>query len=353
MALSKITGFPLQDTGVGFYRIVQPLRFLKRTGLVKEARMTPFSGANQPVRIANYNLKLPTYNDKLLMKIAKGTDVLWSTVIFDELQIKRMLDLRKWSGAKWIVDIDDNLYDVTRDNPGEAPVKAASRNVELCLSLADGITVSTENLKELYSHLNPNIFVIPNGVDPLEWKYKRSPKDKIRIGWRGSYGHQQDLNLIESVLKEITNQYDVEFVTFGVRPLFTLKNHLHADWVELQKYPESLAELNFDIAVVPLINSNYNQCKSNIAILEHSMLESAVVASPVANQKGFPIMYAESNYEWYDCLSKLIESEKLRKSQTKEQKKFVLDNYNPGELVKPLIDWIEKLPRKDLDPKIV
>lgn len=349
--MRKITGFPLQDTGVGFYRIVQPLRFVKRLKLSQEVRITPFSGENNPTKIASYqSLKIPTYNDKLLMRIAKDADVLWTTMIFDELQIRRMLDIRKWSGAKWIVDIDDNMFDVTDDNPGKVGVLQAMENIKLCLSLADGLTVSVPFLKKLYEPFNKNIHIISNFIDRGEWRYKNTKNKKIKIGWRGSYGHSQDFNLISKVLEEIIKDYDVELHTFGVKPKFNLV-YTHTDWVPLQDYPETLAKLGFDIAIVPLIDSYYNRCKSNIAIQEYSALKIPVVASPTENQKDLNVLYAHSNYEWYDQLEKLIKDAKLRKSQGEAQFEFMQKAYNPIDQVTPLIDWMEKLPRRtDIEP---
>jgi hypothetical protein len=349
--MRKITGFPLQDTGVGFYRIVQPLRFVKREKLANEIRITPFSGTNDPTKIASYqSLKIPTYNDKLLMRISGGADVIWTTMIFDELQIRRMLDLRKWSGAKWIVDIDDNMFDVTKDNPGYKGVKAASDNIRLCLSLADGLTVSVPYLEKLYKPYNKNIHIIYNGIDMKEWGYTRAKGSKIKIGWRGAYGHSQDFGLAAPALEKLMDRYDIEVHTFGVKPRFN-KPFTHTEWVELPEYPKTLAGLGFDIAIVPLIDSNYNRCKSNLAVLENSALKTPVIASPTENQKDLPILYADSNYEWYEKLEQLILDAKLRKSQGEKQFKFIQEKYNPKDQVYPLIEWMEKLPRRtDIEP---
>jgi hypothetical protein len=183
------------------------------------------------------------------------------------------------------------------------------------------------------------------------WDVRRKPKRKIRIGWRGAYGHKQDLNLVEDVLKRICVDYNVEFVTFGVEPSFKTKNHIHHDWVPFQEFIPKLTELNFDIAIVPLIDSSYNRCKSNLAILEHSMLKTAVVASPTENQKGLPCLYASTNYEWYDQLERLIKDKKFRLEQGQKQYNYVKKYFDMNVLIGNLAKWFEKLPRrKDLEP---
>lgn len=281
------------------------------------------------------------------MAMGKDSDIIWSTIIYDYDEICKILDLRKWSGARWVVDIDDNLYAVSSDNPAQENVKLLRKNMEVCLSLADGVTVSVPTLKNLYSHLNENIYVNPNGTDLNWWKPKPKKHKGIRIGWRGAYGHRADVTLIEPAIKELKKKYDITFVSFGVKPPFESE---HKEWVGFLQYPEKLAELDLDIAVVPLIDSSYNRCKSNIAIQEFSALKIPVVASPTENQKGMPILYAKNNYEWYENLEKLIKSRKLRKEQAENQYNFVKTNYNLKKLNKPLAKWFEDLPRKDIEP---
>lgn len=340
--LKKISSYTRQDTGVGFYRLVQPLRFFKRTGLAKECRITPFSGEN----VMN-NGKLE-FNDKLLMRMTKNAEVLWTTIPFSKNEMLKMLNLRKFSGAKWIIDMDDNLFEVTKDNPAYANTKYLKDEIILALTLADGLTVSVPSLKELYQKYNPNVFVMPNGIDPLEFQNPKGHHEKLRIGWRGAYGHSQDIKLIEDVLNRICTDYDVEFCTFGVKPEVKIKNHIHHDWVPFTEYPEKVQQLAYDIAVVPLIDSEYNRCKSNIAILEYSAMGTPVIASPTINQIGMPIKYASSNFDWYDHLEALIKDATARKNQGKEQLVFVKDNYNVGKLIIPLEKWFRDLPRKEI-----
>jgi hypothetical protein len=109
-----------------------------------------------------------------------------------------------------------------------------------------------------------------------------------------------------------------------------------------------LASLALDIAVVPLIDSDYNKAKSNVGILEFSALRIPVVASPTKNQLNMPISYASSNFEWYQELEKLIKDPKLRRKQGIEQWSFVKKNFNVSNFSHDLCAWMEKLPRKDI-----
>jgi hypothetical protein len=349
-----------QDSGVGFYRLVQPLRFLKRQGLA-EVRMTPFSGR---LTIGEQKDATMPYPDKLFMYITEKADVIWSnfTVNYDEML--KMLNLRHHWGAKLIIDIDDNMYAVARDNPGKKNADRLIENIELSLSIADGLTVSVPTLKDTYAHLNPNIFVNPNGIDFDLLKPKNYRKGKLRIGWEGAYGHRADLELIYPAIRELKKNYDFTFVIFGMTPKdgmkpppFEVEYHgweYFGDEVEqMNVYPyyDKLVSLNLDIAVAPLIDSAYNRCKSNLRILENSALKIPIVASPVLNYQDMPVLYASTNYDWYAQLEKLIKNQQLRSELGQRQYDFVFQHFNETDIVHPLHDWMRQLPRRtDLQP---
>lgn len=345
----KVSGIIRQDSGVGYYRLGQPIQSIKR--LTKsDCRITPFTGTGRIIRVTEGNPDTETWTDKTLMEICKDAEVIWSTLIYDDDELLKMLNLREWSGAKWVVDIDDDLYSIPVDNPNKQRVESLRAKAERCLMLADGVTVSVPRLKQVYKHLNPEIYVNPNGQDINFWKkLKRSHNihKKIRIGWRGASGHGADVSLIKPVIEALKKDYDVELVTFGVQPPFKTEHH---DWVGCLEFPEKLASLNLDIALVPLVDSPYNQAKSNIAVQEFGMLKIPVVASPVENQLKMPVLYATSNYEWYNQIEKLM-NRKFRKQQGENLYNHIKKNYNVDGFTPDLVGWFGKLQRKEIKPE--
>lgn len=345
----KVAGIIRQDTAVGLYRVGVPVQFIDKIS-TKKCRITPFTGKNMPKRLHDYGDDSAAWTDKTLMEIAKDADVILCNSLFDENELLKILNLRKWSGAKLVFDIDDDLYAVATDNPAHKNIPHLIRTFEKCLSVADGVTVSTPALKELYKSLNPNIYVNPNGQDLMMWKKIRekgkSKHKGIRIGWRGAQGHGPDVSLVKPALDELKKKYDITFCSLGVEPPF--KADEHWGFVGTLDFPKRLAEMDLDVAIVPLIDKRYNRAKSNIAVQEFAMLNIPVVASPVENQKDMDgVLYANSNYEWYDQLEKLILDKELRKENAKKTYKFVAKNYDLKVLTKPFVEWLEKLPRKD------
>lgn len=341
--LDKVAIWPRQDTGVGFYRLIQPARFLKRTGLVSDTRTIPFSGENAYGTFE--------FNDRTFMDVTKDADIFWSTIIFSDEEFLKVMNLRKWSGAKWVVDIDDNLYAIPFDNPVARRVTGYRENIERCLQMADGITVSVPSLAELYRPLNPNIHIQKNGLDPKIWKplaAKKKPNARLRIGWRGAYGHKDDLELVYPALQRLQEKYDFDLIAFGVKA--DRPDWKHEDWVGILDYPAKLAELNFDIALVPLLDSSYNRCKSNLNWLENAALGSAVIYTPTENQRGLPGIAAKTNFDWYEGLEKLISDAQYRKRIGKECQDYVWQHYDMEKVIQELPTWMASISRKEIEP---
>jgi O-antigen biosynthesis protein len=318
-----VVGLPLQDTGVGLYRILSPIIKAKQKGIIRDNPCYPFTGDNQT--------QFATYPDEFWMHLCRYADVVQSTIVANRDMLLKLMNLRKKWGFKLIFDIDDNLYSVSSDNPAAKEVDRLKDNFEACLQVADGVTVSVPNLKSVYSKLNDNIFVSPNFVDKKMFDFPRKRHKGIRIGWRGAYGHREDLEMIRPVIEAIKRDYKVTFVTFGWNPEWSDEHH---DWVGSFEFPKKLASLNLDIGLIPLIDSAYNRCKSNLAFLEYSALGIPTVTSPVENQKGCGIN-CKTSYEWYEAIVKLIKE--------KPTVEFV-----ETEKVTELYKWIESLKRKDM-----
>jgi len=352
LKVKKITTLIRQDSAVGHYRLRQPLYTMKREKLIKDAKSTFFSGAHIYGENSQGNL---VFDEKMLAKICKDADIIWSNFTNNKDDIRRMLDIREWTKGKLIIDIDDNLYAPSGDNPGNKAKKWINE-LELSLKVADGVTVSVPSLKKLYEPLNKNIYVKPNGIDFKLWRRSLKPHKGIRIGWEGAYGHKADLELVYPAIKELIKKYKITFVVMGANvkagikpPDFPVEYH---DWVSFADYPKKLASLQLDIGVSPLIDSSYNRCKSNLRILDNSALHIPVVASPVENLKGLPCLYASNNYGWYEQLEKLILSEKERNFYGEQQYNYVKKHFSEINLVPGLYDWMNTLERRrDLNPK--
>lgn len=254
---------------------------------------------------------------------------------FDTLNV--IYSARNAVGAKVVVDIDDNIWQMTPDNASFGTWK---NHANRCLMVAescrtaDYVTVSTEFLKERMKDLSEKVFVLPNLIDPDNWTFKRKDHNKIRIGWVYSPTHVPDIPVINDALTKVYEKYGdtIEIVVFGTTidffdvPTTKIKGVAYAD------YPKMFTEAGIDISLAPLLDSDFNRAKSNIKWMESTMAGAAFVGSDLepyqmvnSGETGF---LCSTEKEWVKAISTLIEHKEMRHSFVERAKSKILKKYN-------------------------
>lgn len=332
-----------ENSGVGKYRIWTPAKYLAKTGW--DVARIP----DEPIRIPNdrgYD-----GDDPVLLEakekygsweeLAEGSDIIVMQRPDQPESIALGMALREMCNAPLVFEVDDNIYDVAENStaykywyPGSPLFEVA----ELLMRNADAITVSTNELVDVYKHLNSNIYVLQNCQDPTDWKniVRPKPEDKIVIGWAGSATHYDDIYLVRRAIKRILrNNPNVVFRMLGFKPDFFEKNpqiEIETNFSLVQNWTPRLAKLRFDIGIAPVVDRPFNRGKSNIKWQEYAMLEIPTVASKVGPYRS--IRHGEDGYlattedEWVFYLEKLIKDAKLRRTIGKAAKQTVLNEYN-------------------------
>lgn len=248
-------------------------------------------------------------------------------------------------GVKCVYDIDDDLLSI----PGSF---AKARNfyndperraiIITFLREADLITVSTESLAlALRAHTDRPIAILPNGIDEDYWLKTsvREEGEDITIGWMASESHRADTPLIADAVREVLSSCErTKFHTIG----WIGDDILHGlqkdyrdrviieEWVDIADLPRKMA--SFDIGLAPLLDINFNRCKSNIKFLQYSVLGAVTVASPIAPYAEIRHAYdgflCDKADEWTATLKLLVDNEQQRKSVGKNAREMVLSKYN-------------------------
>ena len=253
-------------------------------------------------------------------------------------------------------EYDDSIYSVNSSSPSfkwTGPGGDVEWVGDKQLEASDGLIVSTDYLKKIYSKKNCNIAVVPNAIDFEVWSNLKEKKKgkKIKIGWEGGANHETNLRLIKNVVPTILAKYkNVEFhFKYGGHPIDYLKGKRikfddYHKWTSVDKHPQSMKNANFDIGIAPLRDLDFNRSKSNLRFLEYSALGIPTVASPVEPylciEHGKTGYLASNDNEWVECLSKLIENEELRRYVGKTAYLYVRDNHSVEVVAK---DYIKKL----------
>jgi hypothetical protein len=209
----------------------------------------------------------------------------WTTVLLaDVLFIHRpctpdhvnIIQLAKDKGAKVITDFDDNLFAVGMDNPTWQFYQDMRINILKCLRMSDEIWVTTEMIKSVYEKFNKNITVIPNAWNnylfPEEKKLKFNHDTRYCL-WRGGSTHEMDVyenadDLIRVINKNTDWTFNFWGWSFTYLEMRCKNNYLRRGASDTLQYFNALLDYNPNILIFPLVNNEFNRCKSNISWLE-------------------------------------------------------------------------------------
>lgn len=246
-----------------------------------------------------------------------------------------------------LMEIDDNILSTPEYNPASAFYGPGSEPRHLAveqMKVSDALICSTPYLAELYAEFNPHTYTVPNAIDFDLWgKVQTKRKGGIRIGWAGGASHVDDLETILPAVKNILKEYkDVRFVlVHGIPESF--KNvpgiECYYKWSRIDRYPQTLAGLDFDIGIAPLVDNAFNRGKSNLRFLEYSALGVPTVASKVGHfaetiNHGVDGYLADSVYDFELHLRDLIEDRRLRCAVGARAKDRVLRDFNVDGITK-------------------
>jgi glycosyltransferase involved in cell wall biosynthesis len=203
MSKIKVLVVPSDRTGVGKFRSVDPHIFLQN-----------LYGEDFHVDIV-YE---PDYNDQNF----------WSQyqIVSYHRSIGADFDkantLIKWLNSKGIItvcDIDDYwmpgkehpIHDIIRFN------KINEKIVEN-LRVSKYVTTTTSLFADEIKKTNPNVFVLPNAINPKEGQFNEPTleSDKLRIGWLGGSSHLHDIQLLDQSFNKLLPIKDkIQYVLCG------------------------------------------------------------------------------------------------------------------------------------------
>lgn len=275
--------------------------------------------------------------------------VLQSTV--DKEGIAKMYYHQQEHGKKIVCDVDD-LLEISEDNPHkrEHEITDAVFVIGQTLKIANLVTTTTMYLAEKLKKYNDNVVVLPNYMDMERWGGEVRPNSskEIRIGWMGSITHLEDIKLVEKPLKKILDEFDnVKLVLMGdirFKELFEGYNVEVRLGVPFDVYPAVLRGLQLDIGIAPLVDNEFNRCKSNIKTLEFALCGIPCVASNVEPYlDSLAYAYPKTDDDWYKDLKLLILSPGHARNIGKIARKTLDRDYSLKDHVNEWVETYKKL----------
>jgi glycosyltransferase involved in cell wall biosynthesis len=275
--------------------------------------------------------------------------------------VKIMNDYKRL-GKRVIYDMDDDFWQVAKDNPSVNVSNALKDQYEGMIRVADAIiTPSPVLAKKFKKHFKKPIFICPNGVDQAVYVPRPRESDELTIGYMGAASHWRDLRIIGEVVSKLAEKHNFTFKLYGLvgesleaamyaynRVLrdntqpeknnyyrsaldfyAQLKNirMWHIPFMPPELHPTVLGKCDFDIGIAPLEDTEFNRGKSCIKFYEYAAVGTVTLASKVEPYTQEVNYLAKNTFkDWYNKLEKLIVDKEFREKLLKEQQDWVFKN---------------------------
>lgn len=328
----KIYALPSHQTeertsGVDYARVISPMKFLNG-----------YSDGEVTFEVTLYDITKPIESQDNWIEIAKNHDVVFLNYTVHDWAYAAMGFAVHGAGKKIIMELDDDIWDVSSDNIAHDKLKElnAGKMLTSMLNDVDGVVCTNRYLRNIITDktykTHDKILVAGNNIDFSLYKTTHPAKDtgSITLMHYGSTSHFNDLLLPEFVegMDKILKEYpNVKFKTVGafiseLRYKWGMRYENDFGDVDIykwinDKFPQFMEEC--DIMVVPLIDNKYNRAKSSIKWCESGSAMKPGIFSDVRpysddiedGKTGYLVSTAD---EWYEKMKLLIESKELRQT---------------------------------------
>lgn len=316
----NIIGLTNQTSGCGYHRVILPLAFMQdikgivSNGIVEEM----------------------------------GKD--WNIILYNRVSIydKDLDYLRELFNCKIVLDLDDYwrlppnhvLYEQYENN---------SLRIESNIRNADLVTVTNKSIYDKVKLLTDRVMIFENALPFGENQFtpERREDARVRIFWAGSITHEQDLKILRNPITKIKVHADKikmviggyndsdeythliwkrmfsAFTAGGSLPYMKLHNTSPISYMQMYE--------NADIMLIPLEDSDWHACKSNLKILEAACKKIPCIVSNVApyNQdKDCPVFWVNNQKDWFYHLNYLILNPTAREEAGNKLYEWAKEKYN-------------------------
>ena len=313
----RIYAFPTDSQGVGQYRVRGPLNALSQAGMIE-------------ISLAN-NLDQLVFPTPVEIERIKPDILLIQNGFLDHM-LAAWERYRKFNDVFMVCGQDDVVYMLPDNHPkkGNWP-KNTRRKVKEQFQLSDRVVVANAALADEFKKMANEIVVVPNYLENARWDSLVLPENtrvkKLRVGWAGGQEHIGDLQFILPVVKALHKEVDWVFMGLCLEELQPYAKEIHAG-VVFDLYPQKLADLNLDLAIAPLMHNKFNECKTNLRLLEYGILGWPVVCSDVLPYQNAPVTRVANNtQQWIKTIREKINEPDALVLEGEILKRWVLDNY--------------------------
>lgn len=341
-------GIIKSDLGGCFhYRVLQPFNELRRFGV--EWRTTPFLPNNL------YEPQMDT-----LVRWVEQFDLICVQRCFMLPIWERVKTACKIAGRPCLFETDDDYINLDTYNPcyPELNKKGIMDGFKEILRQADYITVSTQELKDIYYPYNQNIKVLPNNIEHInmfrdEHIQAIGPDGKVqinevfgfvtypswvsinqgeaqpprheklfRVGYTATPTHRIDFQSIQPHFEKFLKKFPNTTVIYQGDPWFPQHGHppehKNVIFIPNQQHDLYIQNIrNYDVGIAPLQPTIFNMSKSPLKLLEYASWGiPAVAPNFITYSREFKheetAMLYQNGREFYEMMCHMAEDHEHR-----------------------------------------
>jgi glycosyltransferase involved in cell wall biosynthesis len=360
--------FSINHSGCAWWRSRQPAEMIKKLGLAEVEIFSQYDTDRDDVG------RILAWCDVIVAQSPAGVESVALSMQYQEM------------GKVVILDYDDLVYSCSPFNPAyrtlgirDVNVKDVNgiehvlwkdgekgfsikcnygryRSQQDLFKIADGVTVTNEYLRDRFIQESPVLkdktICIPNSIDFNLFKpFPKKVNDRIRIGWVTSSSHLNEIWLVKNIFKKLFAKYGdkIVFVQQGdiseLKAVFNEKELECHSFIDVSVYPLKLAALNLDIGVAPLVDDEFNRCKSSLKWSEYASMKIPAVCSDLPPyqciEDGKDGFLAKDEDAFVEKLSRLIDDEVLRREMGENAYNRNLRDFNLEKNVVQLVKFYE------------
>ena len=335
------------------HRVYQYLDFLKREGI--NFRVSPAISSNHFTRVYSTDRpinKLPYFGLVVFKRLIDLTMIGAGDIVFLQKEVLPQAyplieGFIKKLNRKLVFDFDDAIFLLPPKRRSLLYNFRYKNSIPKILRMSNYVIAGNEYLKQYALRFNRNVEVIPTSIDTKTYFVKKKEKkEKVNIGWIGSRTTMFYLDRLRNVLKILAKRYNICLNVIGT-------GDYRVDGVETVTRPWSLereiSDLQcFDIGVAPLNNADWALGKCGCKVIQYMGVGIPAVASPAGIHgkiinDGVNGFLADSDEEWIEKLSQLIENEALRERFGFMGRKTVEERYSVKINAPKLLEILQKV----------
>lgn len=243
-----------------------------------------------------------------------------------ELQTIVLAQLAQLSGAVVVYATDDNLLEVPRETRDGAYFQNSlvRQITKKLVGMADTVLVYSRTARDYFAKLNPSTVLLEclPAIPCADHTLKSGGSSEIVIGYAGTATHKADFEPVIPAIQRLLDEAGnvrFEFVGFCPTELAGAERVVKTPWIG--RYEDFLTELavrGWDIGIVPLKDTLFNNCKTNLKFREYAACRIAGIYSDIplyrecVRDKENGLLVSNTSQAWYKGIRKLIDHPELR-----------------------------------------